>query len=147
MSKREWESGEIGIHDTYGYRSIYVAHWCDAHGRAGCWHNESGLSDPSDSPRRPLVVIDPENREQVTRLADLFERTLCARPVVDRMRDSLRAFANPTPPKPEVYTHVVGERSHGVTQALCGKVWMPGAGVTVVGKCPECKSLAEEWTA
>jgi len=53
---------------------------------------------------RPLVVIDPEDREQVARLLRLFdaeygkrdERTLG-----EKLVDALREFANPKPPKPD----------------------------------------------
>ena len=55
---------------------------------------------------RPLVVIDPEDREQVERLATEF--LTCARSlpatinaVADTMQAALREFANPRPPKPE----------------------------------------------
>jgi hypothetical protein len=46
---------------------------------------------------RPLVVIDPEDREQVKEIA-----RLSALPIAwTALRDALREFASPTPPKPD----------------------------------------------
>lgn len=67
---------------------------------------------------RPLVVIDPEDREQVERLAVAYTTVESARSgdeyrawenrsaeargrIVDGLAAALREFANPTPPKPE----------------------------------------------
>lgn len=47
---------------------------------------------------RPLVVIDPEDREQIKRLVDLYEGGVT---LEGDMQAALREFANPTPPKPE----------------------------------------------
>lgn len=51
---------------------------------------------------RPWVALDPEDREQVERLADAFGAA--SDPSIgwiDQMRAALREFANPTPPKPD----------------------------------------------
>ena len=48
----------------------------------------------------PVAVINPDDREAVERLADIF----CAYPSsgwVEQMQAALHEFANPTPPKPE----------------------------------------------
>ena len=95
---------------------------------AGCWANthkafrtQDGwiygprgvlASDDVVSNVRPLVVIDPEDREQVERLAkamhesdhiapwhDLHNETRSQ--IEDAMQAALREFANPTPPKPD----------------------------------------------
>jgi hypothetical protein len=62
--------------------------------------NSKGYSDA-----RPLVVIDPEDREQVERLDDIYQRALdLALPfhsLADVMQAAVREFANPTPPKPD----------------------------------------------
>ena len=103
-----WKPGDIAVSTRWGYRSIFVAA-CPNHSRRdgmGCWHNESGYSDSEDSPRRPLVVIDPEDREQVERLTAFVVDLLHAWPKPkgvgpDAMQAALREFANPTPPKPD----------------------------------------------
>lgn len=77
LSAREWKPGDVamvtlfgegsrvGIKDTHGW--AIVNHVGDrAYSR---WHNGSLVQDA-----RPLVVIDPEDREQVARLADFFRR-------------------------------------------------------------------------
>lgn len=83
----------------------------------------------------PVVVIDPENREQVTRLADLFETTLCSRPVVDRMRDSLRRslIAPPKPPEPTGLGAVVEDAE--------GRFWVH----TVRGNNPWTDTVQGTW--
>lgn len=49
---------------------------------------------------RPLVVIDPEDREQVERLTRIYygDKDGGPTPHDDRMQAALREFANPTPP-------------------------------------------------
>ena len=55
----------------------------------------------SDLPPAPsLVVIDPEDREQVERLWIILRDGLALRSR-DNLQAALREFANPTPPKPE----------------------------------------------
>lgn len=49
---------------------------------------------------RPLVVIDPEDREQVERLWRHYVETAAVNRT-DALQAALREFANPTPPKPE----------------------------------------------
>jgi hypothetical protein len=53
---------------------------------------------------RPLVVIDPEDREQVERLRVLYHaqrNTVTGNSATGDMQAALREFANPTRPKPE----------------------------------------------
>ena len=59
---------------------------------------------------RPVVVIDPEDREAVERLQDLFaderdrnggQSRLVVGGWADAMQAALREYANPKPPKPE----------------------------------------------
>lgn len=62
---------------------------------------------PGFSDIRPLVVIDPEDREQVERLHQSILRVYGQQKVTDAadntmlMQAALREFDNPTPPKPE----------------------------------------------
>ena len=59
---------------------------------------------------RPVVVIDPEDREAVERLQDLFaderdrnggQSRLVVGGWADAMQAALREYANPKPPKPD----------------------------------------------
>lgn len=69
----------------------------------------------------PVVVISPEDREQVARLADILHspsgRWLCAG--VENIQTALREFANPTPPKPEEPTGL-----GAVVEATNGDLWV-----------------------
>lgn len=111
MSEKEWKSGAVVM-------------WCPPMGipqvlfRDG--YNEMWISEdegqfvvmPEDS-LRPLVVIDPENREQVEGLGKAFHESDHIAPwhdlhhetrdqIVDALVDALCALANPTPkPLPE----------------------------------------------
>jgi len=70
---------------------------------------------------RPLVVIDPEDREQVERLGKVVARLWHEHPyVLDAVQAALREFANPTPPKPEEPTGLgaVVEDADGVRWVL-----------------------------
>lgn len=94
---------------------------------------------------RPLVVIDPEDREQVERLVDAYLDGSGG--LVDSMQFGLRSLL--APPKPDVYRHVVNAGPGRVQTSICGKVWTPTDDVNVVGKCPTCLSLVsdERWMA
>jgi hypothetical protein len=50
---------------------------------------------------RPLVVIDPDDREAVERLDDLLWASVDAETAQADMQAALREFANLTPPKPD----------------------------------------------
>jgi hypothetical protein len=71
------------------------------------WANPAGrVVTIEDDDLRPLVVIDPENREQVERLTNMFgqERANSVfhpdRPLMaDQMQAALREFADPKPPR------------------------------------------------
>ena len=96
MSKREWKPGDVAVYD--GGRVIRVdpgddPHWVDDEGdaRRGSW---------PDRQARPLVVIDPEDSDQVERLMDGVT-WLFSQADVNTVQAALREFANPTPPKPD----------------------------------------------
>lgn len=111
MSGREWKPGDVArvtiASRLNGGVSEYIALNVGAFG----WHGVSAgegagrLTDNEEAfriERRPLVVIDPEDHEQVVRLATLYnaatvDYTIGARPLAD----ALREFATPTPPKPD----------------------------------------------
>ena len=84
----------IGLRDTHGWATNRT----DRHRSHAHWTNAAYVT-----PVRPLVVIDPEDREQVERLYDLY----ASAPSDVGLRGheflahALREFANPKPPKPD----------------------------------------------
>lgn len=149
---REWKPGDVAIVLQSGCERIAFRNdtdWIDSLGAA--WDD-----DEVTKYGRPIVAIDPADALEVRRLADAFCHARwdhtgggdeCDPLTFSSMQAALREYANPTPPKPEVYEHVPVDTRHGITQALCGKTWESGADVTVVGKCPECSGLAARWVA
>lgn len=102
---REWKPGDVAIADGPGKRLPITFFKNEDSGElmfnngAGYQHKVRHLAGNA----RPLVVIDPEDREQVERLY----RTYASIEPNGQMRGSdfmqaaLREFANPKPPKPE----------------------------------------------
>lgn len=106
-----WKPGDVAVNVNHGYRGIFVPECTHAsHMDGPHWHNESGYADPASDTRRPLVVIDPEDREQVARLADAITAAMFADEYVARcdVAEGLRAFANPTPPRCTASLNVFG---------------------------------------
>jgi hypothetical protein len=103
---REWKSGDVAM--VKGGESEWVAVRVEGRCLLGCaagydstphWHAGGGaMADGHKA--RPLVVIDPEDREQAMLLYGLYYRNMPG-PGVDQMQAALREFANPKPPKPE----------------------------------------------
>ena len=101
----DFRTGDLVV-STIGMRALRTNAW---------WIYEDGSTtgfDGDDSRWfRRLVVIDPENREQVERLVGLIDRHEEATAndpgddvhtwEVAAMQAALREFANPAPPKPE----------------------------------------------
>lgn len=109
MSAREWKPGdvaEVGVGRAMRHES---GHWVFPDG--------SYNTDDQRIPTRPLVVIDPEDREQVDRLVEIMvglsEGTF---PV--RLQEALRDFANPKPPKPDEPTGVAS-----LVEDADGAIW------------------------
>ena len=118
---REWKPGDVVTATVNGRDDVRLIagwskydpqlRWGEMSPRWGdgdddeCWFMPSQVTN-----RRPLVVIDPENREQVERLVDrlaaarFWEAIPVDEPGVSyrtsQMQAALREFANPTPPKP-----------------------------------------------
>lgn len=109
--KQEWKPGDVAMVRRNGKEVVAMRYHT---GAEGGWQQAAGLAfdhfdaDPQTTPR-PLVVIDPEDREQVERLIRAWVGATAGCPdalrvteqQVDRLQAALREFANPTPPKPE----------------------------------------------
>lgn len=96
---------------------------------------------------RPVVVIDPESREQVERLLSYYVapfEDFVTDGRMDHMQAALREFASP----PKVYRHYVNVQDGEIATSLCGKVWKPGGDVVVKSDCPTCLDLVDNrWVA
>ena len=97
MSK-QWKPGDVAAVQCSDGKwrqamfNLYQGRWTWSFG-------DATLRDADTSVARPLVVIDPENREEVERLGKtLFAAGFTA---TGRLQDALREFADPKPPKPE----------------------------------------------
>jgi hypothetical protein len=107
VTGREWKPGDIAVVTeqpaTIGaQREAFVAvkddkGWFAVDPGVG-WFGNSDIVDA-----RPLVLIDPEDREQVERLANAIwaYRGNIVSDLCSATEHGLREFANPTPPKPE----------------------------------------------
>lgn len=86
----------------------------EAHDRTPHWHYANGGWDElgyTANQARRIVVIDPEDREQVERLMAVYTGEAVKRGAIsfagyadkraDSMRAALREFASPTPPRPD----------------------------------------------
>jgi hypothetical protein len=86
----EFKPGDVGMVGTQRWMRLHT----------GDWINDAGSRVPAEPepPARRLVVIDPEDREQVNHLASLLRDYMR---YADRWRlaAALREFANPTPPR------------------------------------------------
>ena len=91
-----WKPGDVAL-TSKGTRALLVGRkWIAQDGAP--WSNERFPSN-----LRPLVVIDPEDAEQVERLAAIYARQPHGAFLSDltaELQAALREFANPTPPKP-----------------------------------------------
>jgi hypothetical protein len=102
---REWKPGDVAMIEVGCHANRHVGVFTGAGWRYG---DERWVADDAAivTVVRPLVVIDPEDREAVERLVHVFsgQRDWYADTVrqrSDAMQDALREFANPTPPKPD----------------------------------------------
>lgn len=101
--KQEWKPGDVGKSKQHGYIGIFVND-CELHGaELQHWHNESGKWDPAWDDRTPLVVLDPEDREQAERLLIASWAGIRKGPAsdeeIDRAQAALRSLV--APPRPE----------------------------------------------
>ena len=149
MSEHEWTPGELWLlNEDSGYsgdeRILFRTdrRWVDAEG------DKRDLSDSSVKRlAHPLVVIDPEDREQVERLAECYLSNVglaIGLPLASkRIAHALREFADPKPPKPEeptglgaVVEDVVGVRWVRTESKpnIGGTVWTSAFHVTLADK-------------
>jgi len=125
---REWKPGDVAISKGH---VIFRAELVTGEPR---WHDKFGVLGRDDTwpttPQiRPLVVIDPEDREQVERLTHVFYEVrglgspALAPDRVTNMQAALREFADPKPPKPAEPTGLgaVVEDTGGVLWVRAGK--------------------------
>ena len=108
-NKRDWKPGDVvtlsgGSLEYEGHAALVFCTeqgWVDAEG-----DGRALTAEAMTRAARPLVVIDPEKREEVERLADLIAKSgahrgrLAKSAETGALADALREFANPTPPKP-----------------------------------------------
>lgn len=117
---REWQPGDVvwipgvGRAMATGNRDEVLIGRCDHQKR----HADTFVNV------RPLVVIDPEDREQAARLIALFSDQFTAWSTdgerdADKMQAALREFANPKPPKPEEPTGL-----GAVVEDAAGLLWV-----------------------
>lgn len=145
MSEHEWKPGDVVTATVKGRESVRLVagwskyeprlRWCEMSPRWGdgdddeCWFVPSQVTD-----HRPLVAIDPEDREAVERLAralplhwnleqpddpDLFTES------VNEIAAALREYANPKPPRPDEPQGLgaVVQREDGSRWVLGAKGW------------------------
>lgn len=135
--RREWKPGDVAMVDGQ-VAMIYN----DGSLRATFVYTDAD-DDPCsiyarDADTRPLVMIDPEDREQVERLyASWLDDNLAAperEAQVNAMQAALREFANPTPPRPDEPTDPtarVTDRRENIWRQLADGDWVCTSGPDV----------------
>lgn len=138
MSAREWKPGDVAmIEEADGTKSRAVR---SADGSR--WVVESrSLPMRKVIGARPLVVIDPEDREQVERLMDGVT-WLFTNADVEATQAALREFANPKPPKPVEPTGL-----GAVVEDADGKRWVLSADADCANPWNEASGYdTREWS-
>lgn len=111
---REWQPGDVALYNgaLIGLTDGHEWRWV-----------ETGLpclrQSMVPSEARPVVVIDPEDREAVERLMRLYWGLNDGPVASDNMQAALREYANPTPPKPEEPT-----RAAATVEDATGDWWV-----------------------
>lgn len=132
MTGREWKPGEVAATEYRGVTSqamVVEGKSCPTmHPTTAHWHSVSGGWNPlteTEVKYRPLVVIDPEDRDQVEDICRRYVEAYGGRwdgrekPVSD-MQAALRSLVEP--PKPEEPTGLgaVVEDADGIRYVLHG---------------------------
>jgi hypothetical protein len=118
----DFEAGDVAMVTIFGQEHVAIR-------SCGGWTNASGHTDREPklgnvTDVRPLVVVDPEDREQVDRLREtVFAQGCFLNGPVSEWQAALREFANPTPPKPaEPFgLGAVAVDANNVTWVLAGR--------------------------
>ena len=107
----EWKPGDVAI-TQFGRSVVDSGRRCDNHGSKPHWHHvTNGGWDPLDAHpgASPLIVIDPEDREQGDELRDLIHKHGGVMLLGSVLQAALREFANPTEPRCPAALIVKGE--------------------------------------
>lgn len=123
MTGREWQPGDVAMVTTFAWGNLDARTGKAWLNTTGCWVFADGEifhSDRADliEAAHPLVVIDPESDADLARLGDLlYRKGLDYFGEIRRqgLRQALREFASPTPPKPDEPTGL-----GAVVEAVCG---------------------------
>lgn len=104
---REWKPGDVAVIKCLDLDCEQTFHQAILGRAQDWWLLDLGeyMASHDAEPVRPLVVIDPEDKQATLRLAECYlsENPGVYAPVTrvaDRLQAALREFANPTPPKP-----------------------------------------------
>lgn len=126
-----WKPGDVAIRTDGRGRETrgIVVDGCARHAISGPhWHYQNGGWNrliSTKATHRRLVVIDPENREEVERLDSLVDAGLAGKDwfwwsgPADAMQVALLEFANPAPPKPPEPTGLAA-----VVEDASGDMWI-----------------------
>lgn len=125
MSGREWQFGDVAMIEVHDNRHVGIF-------VGGGWRYADDMRVSDDSAIatvRPLVVIDPEDRQQLERLADAFTEAEDSRTItasqhrVDAMRDALCSLINPPKPPEPTGLGAVVEDADGVLWVRVSSGW------------------------
>lgn len=144
--KREWKPGDVAMVTVDGVEQRAVR---SADGTKWVVEPKPAPSRRVSESARPLVVIDPEDREQVERILDAFDACdgLGHEAEIDDLQGVFRDLADPPV---EVFEHFVIRT--GVEQlyikgnrepfrSVCGKTWYPSDKTVATEKCPQCTEV------
>lgn len=88
---REWKPGDVGLVPFASADEVGIF-------THDGWVTRLNLRPLGYSDVRPLVVIDPDSDDDLSRLWRLLPDNLVS---ADQLQAALREFANPTPPRPD----------------------------------------------
>jgi len=153
MAEREWKPGDVAmVEDERGVQRLAVCGALNPRLMHRWHYDEQGIGRILHP--RPLVVIDPEDREQVERLTSLYYHDDLDQPASfvrsNQMQAALREFANPTPPRPEEPTGLgaVVEDAEGQQWVRIGRKtgnswYRPHGTYAVYAEIPAVRILSE----